>query len=419
MPLLILLQALLLVAGVLLLLPSLVLATEIALSLSDRSDRAVPSIARGALAVVVPAHNEAPIIAATLRAIAAQLRPGDRLLVVADNCSDDTAQVAAAAGVEVLVRTDVLRRGKGYALDFAVRTLASSAPAMVLIIDADCQIAAGAIEQLARRCRMTGRPVQALYRLTAPKGAPLMSQLKEFACAIKNEARALGLHRVGLPCQLMGTGMAFPWNSIESAQLATGQIVEDLQLGIELTRAGSAPVLCPSALVTSELPTAPEGLASQRARWEHGHLAAIAREGPSLLLSSLIKGDWPGVALAADLMVPPLALLLLLIAVQWIGSLLFYVATGALWPLLLGSVSALLLAGAVLLGWGRYGRRTLPLRALLLAPIYALGKTGLYLRFFRARQQHWVRSRRSQERDEPQTSSAGAASQLPRNDRRQ
>jgi cellulose synthase/poly-beta-1,6-N-acetylglucosamine synthase-like glycosyltransferase len=413
------LQALLLVIGVLLLLPSLLLATEIALSVSDRSKPATSTGPRASLAVVVPAHDEAPIIASTLRCIAAQLHLSDRLLVVADNCSDDTAAVAAAEGAEVIVRTDALRRGKGYALDFAVRRLAASPPAIVLVIDADCLVVGNAIEQLARLCTATGRPVQARYRLTAPKGAPPMSRLKEFACAVKNEARALGLHRIGLPCQLMGTGMAFPWSSMASARLATGQIVEDLQLGIELTRAGSAPLLCPAALVTSELPAAAEGLESQRARWEHGHLATIAREGPSLFFASLGKADWRGVALAADLMVPPLALLLLLIAAQWIASAVFYVATGALWPLWLASAAALLLVFGVLLAWSRYGRQSLPLRALLLAPLYALAKTPLYLRFFRTRQQEWVRSRRNHERHEHHASSAGAATQLPGNDRRQ
>lgn len=416
MHLLIFLQSLLLVIGVLVLLPSLLLAAEIALAVSNRSHPATLTGPRGELAVVVPAHNEAPIITSTLRSIGAQLRPGDRVVVVADNCSDETAAVAAAEGAEVLIRTDALHRGKGYALDFALQRLTSSPPAIVLIIDADCRVAPGAVEQLARLCTATGRPVQALYRLTAPTGAPLMSRLKELACAVKNEARALGLHRVGLPCQLMGTGMAFPWTSIATAKLATGQIVEDLQLGIELTRAGSAPLLCPAALVTSELPTAAEGLESQRARWEHGHLAAIAREGPSLLFGSLLRGDWGGAALAADLMVPPLALLLLLIAAQCIASAFFYLATGALWPLSLGGAAALLLATAVLLAWSRYGRQNLPLRILLLAPLYALGKTPLYLRFLRARQQEWVRSRRNHERD---SASAGAATQLPGNDRRQ
>ncbi len=419
MHLLTVLHALLLLIGILLLLPSLLLAAEIALSVSNRSGAAILTGPRGQLAVVVPAHNEAPIIASTLRSIGAQLRPGDRLLVVADNCSDGTGAVAAAEGAEVIVRTDALRRGKGYALDFAVQALASSAPTIVLVVDADCQAAPGAVEQLARLCSATGRPVQALYRLTAPVGAPLMSRLKEFACAVKNEARALGLHRVGLPCQLMGTGMAFPWNAIATAKLATGQIVEDLQLGIELTRAGSAPLLCPAAVVSSELPATAEGLESQRARWEHGHLAAIAREGPSLLFGSLGKGDWRGVALAADLMVPPLALLLLLIAADCIASALFYVVAGSLWPLLLGGAAALLLVLAVLLAWSRYGRQSLPLRSLFLAPLYALAKTPLYLRFFRARQQQWVRSRRDHERPDHDSSADGAATQRPGNDQRQ
>lgn len=413
---LIVLQALLLASGSLLLLASLIVAAEIALSLSDRPRAVTLGGEAGPLAVVVPAHDEAPIIAATLRSITPQLRVDDRLLVVADNCSDETAQVAAAEDVEVIVRSDASKRGKGYALDFAIRALALSPPAIVIVVDADCQVGVGAIEQLARVCETSHRPVQALYRLRAPAGAGVMSRLKEFACALKNEARPLGLHRLGLPCQLMGSGMAFPWRSIATANLATGQIVEDLQLGIDFARAGTAPRLCPAALVTSELPAAPEGLESQRARWEHGHLAALLREGPTLLFSSLGKGDWQGAALAADLMVPPLALLLLLLAAHWIASALLYLLTSALWPLALSSAATVLLGSAVLLAWQRYGRERLPLRALLQAPLYALGKTSLYLRFLRARQQQWVRSRRDHEQPAP---SAGAAPQLPRDDRRQ
>jgi len=409
-------DVLLLLSGVLLLMPSLCLATEIALSVRKQPDTVRSGSERGGLAVVVPAHNEALLIAPTLQSITAQLRQADRLLVVADNCSDETAAVAAAEGAEVLVRTDSVRRGKGYALDFAIQRLSSAPPAIVLVIDADCQVAPGAIDQLARLCTATARPVQALYRFRAPEGAALMLRLKEFACAVKNEARPLGLHRLGLPCQLMGSGMGFPWAAIATAKLATGQIVEDLQLGIELARAGTAPLLCTTALITSELPATAEGLKSQRARWEHGHLAAIAREGPSLLFASLGRADWQGVALAADLMVPPLALLLLLIAVHWIASALFYGTTAALWPLALSSASATLLAAAVLVAWSRYGRHIIPLRSLVLAPLYALGKTSLYLRIFRARQQVWVRSRRNHEHRD---SSAGPAAQLPGNDRRQ
>jgi cellulose synthase/poly-beta-1,6-N-acetylglucosamine synthase-like glycosyltransferase len=69
------------------------------------------------VAVLIPAHNESAGIEATLRCLQAQLRAGDRVLVVADNCDDDTAAVARDAGAEVIERIDAIHRGKGFALD--------------------------------------------------------------------------------------------------------------------------------------------------------------------------------------------------------------------------------------------------------------------------------------------------------------
>src|SRR5205085_6347229 len=83
---------------------------------------------RPRVAVLMPAHNEAAGIAASLATVTPQLVAGDRLLVVADNCVDDTAAVAAAAGAEVVQRRDTTRRGKGYALGFGLRHLAPDPP---------------------------------------------------------------------------------------------------------------------------------------------------------------------------------------------------------------------------------------------------------------------------------------------------
>jgi cellulose synthase/poly-beta-1,6-N-acetylglucosamine synthase-like glycosyltransferase len=381
----------------LLLLPCVVLFTEVLMALRSRSEEDRADGEHPSVAIIVPAHNEAPIVAQTLRSIAPQLDAHDRVIVIADNCSDTTAAVARAEGAEALERVDAARRGKGYALDFAVRHLEHHPPNVVIVVDADCQVGPGSIDRLARRCAASARPVQARYRLRAPDDAGIGTRMKEFACALKNETRPLGLHNLGLPCQLMGSGMAFPWSVIRTARLASAEIVEDLQLGIELARARKAPLFCPAAEVTSELPASSEGLQSQRARWEHGHLATIVREGPRLLLGSLVRANWGGAALAVDLMVPPLALLLLLIGAHWLISLLLFAASKTLLPLLGSSLAAALLTGSVLLAWLRDGRELLPFGALAFAPIYALGKTQLYARFLRGRQQGWVRSRRNHE----------------------
>lgn len=251
----------------LLLVPISVVFVEILLAATHFGRLAPQGGERRRLVVLIPAHNEASVIADTLRSIAPQLSSFDRLIVVADNCADGTAAVASGEGAEVIVRSDLTRAGKGYALDFGVRHLEHDPPDVVVVIDADCQVAPGSIDKLARLCAKTGRPVQSLNLMRAGKGADFKMRIAEFAWIVKNQARPEGLLRLGLPCQLMGTGMAFPWLCIRTAKLATGHIVEDLQLGIDLARAGTPPLFCPDALVVSEFPTSSDGVQGQRTRW--------------------------------------------------------------------------------------------------------------------------------------------------------
>src|SRR6185436_17440011 len=100
-------------------------------------------------AVLIPAHDEELGIAATVTGLRAQLAPGDRLIVIADNCSDGTAAAARAAGAEVIERQDTSRRGKGFAIVFAVDHLAATTPPeAVIIVDADCRISPSGLEIL-------------------------------------------------------------------------------------------------------------------------------------------------------------------------------------------------------------------------------------------------------------------------------
>ena len=95
----------------------------------------------------------------------------------------------------------------------------------------------GAIDQLVAACSTTDRPVQALYLMTEPDGSTINHQNAEFAWRGKNRVRPLGLAKLNLPCQLMGTGMAFPWRVIRAARsCARVDRAEDLKLGLELDR---------------------------------------------------------------------------------------------------------------------------------------------------------------------------------------
>jgi glycosyltransferase involved in cell wall biosynthesis len=182
---------LLVASAILLAVPVAVLLIEvIAAAMLPRRNRVAPSTEEphGRLAVLIPAHNESNNLLATLMDIKAQIREGDRLLVVADNCSDDTAAVAAAAGASVVERNEPDKKGKGYALAWGLRHLGANPPDIIIMIDADCRLAASAIDRLAGACAMTDRPVQALYLMISSDDSPINTRVAEFAWRMKRLA---------------------------------------------------------------------------------------------------------------------------------------------------------------------------------------------------------------------------------------
>lgn len=349
---------------------------------------------RSHVAVLVPAHNEVVVIAGTLASILPQLVEGDRILVVADNCSDETANIARKLGAEVIERTDPVCRGKGYALDFGVRWLRDDAPEVVIIIDADCQVHPGTIDRLVRTCVETSRPVQALYLMCSPDDAGLKTRIAEFAWMVKNQVRPLGNHRLGLPCQLMGTGMAFPWPAISKVALASGHIVEDMKLGIDLALAGYPTIFCPDAKITSYFPGDKTAEGAQRMRWEHGHLSVILHELPRLFSGALRERNIGLFGLAVDLMVTPLSLLALIIVIVLSLNTMLFLVENILWPLNLSLITFCLFTIAIFIAWYGWGRKVVSFLSLLMIPYYVLSKIPLYLRFLTKRQSTWVKTGR-------------------------
>lgn len=389
-------QSLFLFVVALLALPVVILVLQILVSLLPYKNKKVTMTERPSIVVLIPAHNESDGIVPTLSSVKSQLVEGDKVVVIADNCSDDTAGIAAASGVEVLERFDDDRRGKGYALDFGVRYLEKqpSQPSVVVIVDADCLLDDGALDRLAYEAVEQARPIQALYMMNSPDGAGLKIKIAEFAWAVKNWARPLGYLRLGLPCQLMGTGMAFPWKLIQSAELASGHIVEDLKLGLDLAYIKKAPQFCPEARVTSVFPLSNDGVKSQRTRWEHGHLGMIVKDGPRLIWQSVKSMNLGMLVLALDMCVPPLALLTLLVASLAVLGVVGMVFTGELMPWITVVLILAALGISILLAWMKFGRHILSFASLAYAPIYAVFKIPVYLKFIVKRQVAWVRSRR-------------------------
>lgn len=353
-------------------------------------DTALPRVA-----ILIPAHNEEAAILQTVELLYREVPRGTRILVVADNCSDGTVARATEAGAEVVERIDQMCHGKGFALAFGRDWLACDPPEVVVVIDADCAFVPGGLAALARAAS-AGVPAQAVNLLTPDPTASSLVQISSFALLVKNLVRGRATSRFGGAVLLTGTGMAFPWTVFADAPLATGDLVEDLGLGLTLVRAGLRPRLVEQAQVRSR-PTPQADALTQRKRWEHGFLATALRTAPRLIVEGLTKGSRAELALGAHLLVPPLALLFALSALVLMGIVGLGLLNGYWLPALALLTAMSTAAGAALLAWLREGRAWLSPAALLRAPLYIVWKLPLYARFLIAPETRWIRTRRDGE----------------------
>lgn len=359
-----------------------------------------PSSNRGAkvitprISILIPAYNEALGIKATLNTILSQVNSPQNIVVIADNCTDDTAAIARQLGTTVLERYDGLHRGKGYALDYGLAFLAQNPPDVVVVIDADCRVAAGTISRIAQQAILTKRPVQSTYVMETPQNPTPKDSISAFAFLVKNSVRPLGLSHLGCPCVLTGTGMAFPWSMISQVSLASANLVEDMQLAVDLALLGASPILCHEAKVVGILPSQETAATIQRTRWEQGHLKTLYTQVPRLISAAIHLQRRDLLALALDICVPPLAFLVVLWAVALVASLFLAVCHLSLFPLQCLTWEGMMLLTAILITWAKFGRSTLSLKTLLSIPLYILWKLPMYFGFFKKPQREWVKTER-------------------------
>ncbi|MFT4055591.1 MAG: glycosyltransferase family 2 protein [Novosphingobium sp.] len=340
--------------------------------------------------VVMPAHDEAAVIEASIHAVREQLRDRDELLVVADNCSDDTGARARALGATVVERYDTDLRGKGHALECARAFIADHRPGAgaVLVLDADCRAMPGSLFALAQAAMRRDAAVQGIFLLAAPRDAGAVVRVSSFAFLIKNLVRLQGLARLSGMALLQGSGMAFPRAMYLEMRWPGGSLVEDLEMGIDLLLAGRRVIVEPGARILSATSSI-EGTGSQRRRWEHGMMQTAWRYVPKLLARAARR---PALAVVAlDLMVPPTVLLALCSAAALAIVLALAGPTGPFLALIAVQIAAVV---GVSLAWWHHGREALPWSSLRELPGYFIWKLPLIAQFVTRRQREWTRTER-------------------------
>ena len=340
--------------------------------------------------VVVPAHDEEQGIARTVRSLLALDYPAAlrRVVVVADNCTDATAARARAAGAEVLVRDEPSRRGKGHALAHAFEHgLRSGFADAVVVVDADTVAPANLLHAFAARLGQGAQAVQAGAAVLNAKDS-WRTQLMALGLTLFNRVRSLARENLGLSCGLRGNGMCLSASLLRAHPPLAFSVVEDLEYGLALGRAGVRVWYADEAPVASAMVSSERAARSQRQRWELGRFALARRHALPLLRDAVLGRSPLLLDLALDLLVPPLSFVTLYVAAGVCAA-----ALAGPWSLALWLASAGGLVAYVLRGWALSGIG--PGVALYL-PRFVAWKTLTVLRAPASSRGLWVRTAREE-----------------------
>lgn len=351
------------------------------------------------LDVLVPAHDEELLVGRTVRSLLAQSYPRAlfRVVVIADNCSDETAAVAASAGADVvMVRDAPDARGKGRALRWAMDQLlaADSPPDAFVSIDADTITDTDLLCALVERFEAGAEAVQSDYRAIGDGSDS--SALREAAFFLFNWVRPAGSNVLGRSAWLVGNGWLLSTKALRRRPWTAFTSTEDREYSLDLQRDGVRIAFAGQAAVHA--PTAPNHRAAetQQLRWEGGWASLVRSRLPRLLADARRRRTLEPLMIAFELSVPPLGLL----AAGALGGLL---VSGALalseawsvwlvapWIVACASVPVYVAVGFIA---GDAPRSAY--RGLLHAPLYVLAKPLNLRRTLGFRGDTWVRTERA------------------------
>ena len=229
--------------------------------------------------VLVPAHNEEKVIGDMIRNLQAMDYPAELydFYIIADNCTDSTAEVARSLGAHVLVHEKDgpdAPTGKPIALKAALEALGDYAARydLLMIFDADNLIDTNMFREVNSQFLDKGRPDLIQCYLGAKNKSGAVAWFYYTSYTVTNRFFQLAKHRLGLNCSVGGTGYAITTSYLkERGGWTTASLTEDIEIQVEATLDGRRILWNHNTRVYDEKPTSFRASVRQKTRWAQGH----------------------------------------------------------------------------------------------------------------------------------------------------
>ncbi len=354
------------------------------------------SLAR--FAILIPAHDEVPVLDKLLKSLAELDYPRDQFTayVIADNCTDGTADLARSNGlVEVYERFDKEKRGKGFALSWMWQQLEIEQKVYdaYVVLDADSVVDAAFLQALNGGFQQGALALQAQNNVLNVSDSP-STALRWLALTLMNHVRPLGRNGLGGSSTLTGNGMCLTHKLLQEHPWQAFSQTEDYQYYLNLIQQGGRVSYIPEAVVLSEMPLTFSQMRTQDIRWEASEGSMVNwRRAWKLFKSGLKHRDFVRFEAIAELLTPTLSSLLCCCFLLLLASLALWSFPALLVALLLCAGFAFYISTAFLLLRPPHTM----LLALLSAPRFVFWKVWVLLVVRRSKKSQggWVRTSRN------------------------
>lgn len=272
-----------------------------------RRERPILTDKTHTFALVVAAHNEEAVIENMVESLKRLNYPKESydIFVIADNCTDPTAEIARKAGANVYERESEDKRGKGYALEWMFQKIFALDKHYdaVAVFDADNVVHPEFLNAMNHRMQQGYKVVQGYIDSKNPFDSWITSAYTISFWSI-NKLFQYSRFNLGLPCQLCGTGFVVDTEVLQKIGWQATCLTEDMEFTMRLVLNDYSVAYAEDAVIYDEKPLTFGQSWKQRIRWMQGQTDVASRFVPSLIKKAFKEHKWSPIDCAVYLLQP-------------------------------------------------------------------------------------------------------------------